>query len=279
MNRCVFRSAGTNRTKISIVRNYERRGTIQTKRNEEEGERGKKSIKTRSSRFDFFRFFSFHCCCLRPSVFTRGKFDTTNVQQGQDTRDICSNNKAKVETHLCLEDDVQSVDSIRHTLSACLSNIIMIIRAATNNNKIGQVCLAMRISSSSSSHFPSNEKEELDFKLTRYQQTFEWTAFVDDDDDDAKYCIVVFSKQMNLCLCCSIKSNIPRSKRKVSKTESKSERERKEKVNSFNAHTCTQTVKSECIHTSLDMCLAWEEYLGPVVDIANEYLALDLIQR
>lgn len=31
-------------------------------------------------------------------------------------------------------------------------------------------------------------------KLTRHQQTFEWQAFVnDDDDDDAKYCIVAFS--------------------------------------------------------------------------------------
>lgn len=29
-------------------------------------------------------------------------------------------------------------------------------------------------------------------KLTRHQQTFEWQAFVE-DDDDAKYCIVAFS--------------------------------------------------------------------------------------
>ena len=57
------------------------------------------------------------------------------------------------------------------------------------------------------------------------------------------------------------------------------EREERESEQLQCTHAHMQTMKYECPHTSLGMCLAWEEYLGPVVDLANEYFALDLFER
>jgi membrane-anchored protein YejM (alkaline phosphatase superfamily) len=64
-------------------------------------------------------------------------------------------------------------------------------------------------------------------KLTRYQQTFEWQAFVE-DDDDAKYCVIASSNQMNLCICFSLLIYTHWLKRKVSKRRRERERDREE---------------------------------------------------